>query len=61
MAVIKICDSSLVDGDDGAPLFDDDDYENSEFIDSQNCLGNDLTVRIIYKLQQFCFLLILHL
>lgn len=45
MAVIKICDSSLVDGDDGASLFDDD--EDNEFSESQNSLGNDLTVRII--------------
>lgn len=49
MAVIKICDSSLIDGDDGASLFDDDDYENNQFLDNQNSLGNDLTVRIKYK------------
>lgn len=52
MAVIQICDSSLIDGDDGGPLFDDnEDYENCEFLNSQNSLGNDLTVRITYKLQ----------
>lgn len=45
MAVIKIGDSSLVDGDDGASLFDDD--EDDELSESHYFLGNDLTVRII--------------
>lgn len=45
MAVLKICDSALVDGDDGASLFDDDD-EDSEYQESQSSMGNDLTVRI---------------
>lgn len=44
MAVIKICDSSFVDGDDGASLFDDDDDEDSKFLENQNSSGNDLTV-----------------
>lgn len=51
MAVIKICDSALVDGDDGASLFDDDDDNDEadgEFMESQCSVGNDLTVRIIF-------------
>lgn len=44
MAVIKICDSALVDGEDGASLFDDND-KNSDFLESQSSLGSDLSVR----------------
>jgi hypothetical protein len=49
MAVIKICDSSLVDGDDGASLFDDDDDDDddNQFLVNQNSSGNDLTVIMI--------------
>lgn len=53
MAVIKICDSALVGGDDGAPLFDDND-EDSDFIDTPSY---DLSVRIIYKFQLYLFLI----
>lgn len=49
MAVIKICDSALVDGDDGASLFDDNN-ENNNYFENQNSLGNDLSVRIIKPL-----------
>lgn len=59
MAVIKICDSALVDGDDGASLFDDNN-ENNNCLENQNCLGNDLSVRIIKTLNilfYFFFLL----
>jgi len=45
MAVLKICDSALVDGDDGASLFDDDeDDENGDYLGSQSSMGNDLIV-----------------
>lgn len=47
MAVIKICDSSLVDGDDGASLFDDDDDEDNQILEDQNSSCNDLTVRMV--------------
>lgn len=54
IAVIKICDSALVDGDDEASLFDDDnndenDNEDTEFIRKQSSVGNDLTVSIDKK------------
>lgn len=45
MAVINICDSALVDGDGGASLFGDNN-ENNNFLENQNCPGNDLSVRI---------------
>ncbi|VVC31045.1 Hypothetical protein CINCED_3A015141 [Cinara cedri] len=43
MAVIKIYDNALLDGDDVGSLFDEDDKEYSEFLKSQNYYGNDLT------------------
>lgn len=54
MAVIKICDSELVYGDDEASLFDDvnndeNDNEDGEFIRKQSSVGNDLNVRIDEK------------
>lgn len=58
MAVIQICDSALVDGDDGASLFDDDDYDDITFLASQISFGNDLTVRILYKSRYTYFLFI---
>lgn len=52
IAVIKICDSALVDGDDEAFLFDnindENDNEDGKFTRKQSFVGNDLTVRIIY-------------
>jgi len=47
MAVLKICDSALVDGDAGASLFDDDD-EDGEEAESQSSEGGDPTVSVCY-------------
>lgn len=49
MAVIKIYDNALLDGDDVEFLFDEDDDEDDEFLRRQNDYsGNDLTVRVKY-------------
>lgn len=53
MAVIKICDSALVDNEDEASLFDDND-KSSDLPDSQNSLGNDLSVRTTVYCNSFC-------
>lgn len=45
MAVIKIYDNPLLDGD-VESLFDDDDDEDYEFLKSQNHYNNYLTVRV---------------
>lgn len=62
MAVLKICDSALADGEDGATLFDDDDDDDEDnyddnkddkniadntFQESRNStVFHDLTVRL---------------
>lgn len=50
MAVIKICDGSLIDGEDGASLFDDDvvdDNKNHKIQKDPDPCENDLTVSIL--------------
>lgn len=49
MAVIKIFDNALLDGDDVEFLFDEDDDEDDGFLRRQNDYSsNDLTVRVQY-------------
>lgn len=45
MAVLKVGDSSSVNEEDGASLFDD--IEDHEVLDPQHIFGNDLTVKIL--------------